>query len=64
MTETVVLAGATGRLGGQIARGLLDQPEARLLVRGGDANKRTALDPRSRAGPRSSRATAPREGSK
>lgn len=48
MTQTVLLAGATGMLGSQIARHLLDQPEARLrlLVRGGDAaHKRAALDP-------------------
>ena len=47
MTQTVLLAGATGMLGSQIARCLLDQPEARLrlLVRGGDAGKRAALDP-------------------
>ena len=48
MTQTVLLAGATGMLGSQIARHLLDQPRARvrLLVRGGDATqKRTALDP-------------------
>ena len=48
MTQTVLLAGATGMLGSQIARYLLDQPEARLrlLVRGGDAaDKRKALDP-------------------
>ena len=48
MTQTVLLAGATGMLGSQIARHLLDQPEARLrlLVRGGDATqKRAALDP-------------------
>lgn len=48
MSQTVLLAGATGMLGSQIARHLLDQREARLrlLVRGGDAaRKRTALDP-------------------
>ena len=48
MTQTVLLAGATGMLGSQIAHYLLDQPEARLrlLVRGGDAaKKRAALDP-------------------
>ena len=48
MTQAVLLAGATGMLGSQIARHLLDQPEARvrLLVRGGDtAGKRAALDP-------------------
>ena len=48
MTQTVLLAGATGMLGSQIARHLLDQPEARvrLLVRGADAvQKRVALDP-------------------
>ena len=47
MTTTVLLAGATGMLGSQIARHLLDQPDARLrlLVRGGDAGKRVALNP-------------------
>ncbi len=48
MTQTVLLAGATGMLGSQIARHLLDQPDARirLLVRGGDAaRKRASLDP-------------------
>ena len=48
MTQTVLLAGATGMLGSQIAHHLLNQPEARLrlLVRGGDAaKKRAALDP-------------------
>ena len=37
MTQTVLLAGATGMLGSEIAR--------RLLVRGGDAARRAALDP-------------------
>ena len=47
MTQTVLLAGATGMRGSRIARHLLDQPEAhlRLLVRGGDAAKRAALNP-------------------
>ncbi len=47
MIQTVLLAGATGMLGSQIARHLLDQPEARLrlLLRGGDAGKRAALGP-------------------
>lgn len=48
MTQTVLLAGATGMFGRQIAQQLLHQPEARvrLLVRGGDtADKRGALDP-------------------
>ncbi len=47
MTQTVLLAGATGMLGSQIARHLLDQPEARvrLLMRGRDAGKRAALNP-------------------
>lgn len=47
MTQTVLLAGATGMLGGQIAHQLLDRPETRvrLLVRGGNASdKRSALD--------------------
>ena len=49
MTQTVLLAGATGMLGSHIARHLLDLPEARvrLLVRSGeDLGKRAAvLDP-------------------
>ena len=47
MTQTVLLAGATGMLGSQIAHHLLDQPEARLrlLVRGGNPGKRAALGP-------------------
>lgn len=47
MTQTVLLAGATGMLGSHIARCLLDQPDARLrlLVRGGDAGKRATLNP-------------------
>lgn len=47
MTQTVFLAGATGRLGRRIARHPLDRPDARLRlpVRGGDAGKRVALDP-------------------
>ncbi len=48
MTQTILLAGATGMLGGQIAHQLLNQPEARvrLLIRGGDAaGKRAALAP-------------------
>ena len=46
--QTVLLAGATGMLGGQIARHLLDQPDARvrLLVRSPeDAKKQAALSP-------------------
>ncbi len=45
MTQTVLLAGATGMLGSQIALHLLDHPEARLrlLVRAGDAGKRRAM---------------------
>ena len=45
MTQTVLLAGATGMLGGRIAHHLLQQPDARirLLVRG-VASKREALD--------------------
>ena len=48
MTQTVLLAGATGMLGSQIARHLLDQPGARvrLLVRGAEAaGRRAVLDP-------------------
>ena len=47
MTQTVLLAGATGMLGSRIAHYLLHQPEARirLLVRAGDAGKRAALGP-------------------
>jgi uncharacterized protein YbjT (DUF2867 family) len=63
MTQTVLLAGATGRLGGKIAHQLLDRPEARvrLLVRGGNVpDKRSALDPLlMRGAPRSLRATSP-----
>ena len=48
MTQTVLLAGATGMLGGRIASHLLDQPDVRvrLLVRaGGAAAKQRALEP-------------------
>ena len=48
MTQTVLLAGATGMLGGQIASELLDQPRARvrLLVRGAQrAERQAALRP-------------------
>ena len=47
MTQTVLLAGATGMLGSRIAHHLLHQPEARvwLLARAGDAAKRAALGP-------------------
>lgn len=47
MTQTVLLAGATGMLGSRIAHHLLHQPETRirLLVRGGDTQKRAALGP-------------------
>ena len=47
MTQTVLLAGATGMLGGRIACRLLDEPDTRvrLLVRaGGAAAKGHALD--------------------
>lgn len=47
MTQTILLAGATGMLGDRIAFHLLDQPNARvrLLVRsGGDAAKRSGID--------------------
>lgn len=46
MTQNILLAGATGMLGSQIARRLLDQPEARvrLLLRSpNDADKKEAL---------------------
>ena len=46
--QTVLLAGATGRLGSHIARCLLDRPDARvrLLVRSpNDAKKQAALSP-------------------
>jgi uncharacterized protein YbjT (DUF2867 family) len=46
MTQTILLAGATGMLGSQIARQILDQPGARLrlLVRASDnAAKKDAL---------------------
>ena len=48
MTQTVLIAGATGMFGSHVADRLLDRPEARirLLVRGGDGpDKRAALDP-------------------
>ncbi|MEJ7710494.1 MAG: hypothetical protein WKF84_11660 [Pyrinomonadaceae bacterium] len=51
MTQTVLLAGATGMFGSQIARHLLDQPQARvrLLARGGEtADKRAAPRPAAR----------------
>ena len=46
MTQTILLAGATGMLGGRIAHYLLEQPDARvrLLVRD-IAGKKQALDP-------------------
>lgn len=46
MTQTILLAGATGMLGSRIAHHLLQQPEARirLLVRD-MTSKRAALDP-------------------
>ena len=46
MTQTILLVGATGMLGGRIADHLLDQPEARvrLLVRKA-AGKRALLEP-------------------
>ena len=46
--QTVLLAGATGMLGGHVARCLLDEPDARvrLLVRSpDDAKKQAALSP-------------------
>lgn len=48
MTQTILLAGATGMFGSQIARHLLDQPEARvrLLLRSSEnSKKRDALKP-------------------
>jgi uncharacterized protein YbjT (DUF2867 family) len=48
MTQNILLAGATGMLGSQIARQLLDQPDARvrlLLRSANDAAKRDALKP-------------------
>jgi uncharacterized protein YbjT (DUF2867 family) len=48
MTQTILLAGATGMLGGRIAHHLLNEPDGklRLLVRGGRNDKnRSALDP-------------------
>ncbi|KPC52311.1 NmrA-like family protein [Amantichitinum ursilacus] len=53
MTQTVLLAGATGMLGGRIAHHLLAQPDAkvRLLVRGGGSSKKqAALAPLLNAG--------------
>ena len=46
MTQHILLAGATGMLGSQIARQLLDQPDARvrLLLRSpNEAGKKDAL---------------------
>lgn len=45
MTQTVLLAGATGMLGSRIAHHLLDQPDARLrlLVRGEASSKRATV---------------------
>ena len=48
MTQTVLLAGATGMFGSQVAHHLLERPEARvrLLVRDGrDDKKRKAVEP-------------------
>ena len=48
MNQTLLLAGATGMLGSQIAHQLLNQPEARLRLlvrRGQDAKKRAVLEP-------------------
>ena len=46
MTQTVLLAGATGMLGGRIAHHLLHQPEARLRLLVRDASSKTdALQP-------------------
>ena len=48
MTQTVLLAGATGMFGGRVAHHLTERPDARvrLLVRGSrDAKKRDALEP-------------------
>ena len=48
MTQTILLAGATGIFGSQIARHLLNQPEARvrlLLRSSGDSKKKDALKP-------------------
>lgn len=48
MTQTILLAGATGMLGNRIAHHLISEPDAklRLLVRGGgDHSKRAALEP-------------------
>ena len=47
MTQTILLAGATGMFGSHVARHLLDRPDARLrlLLRSGDdAKKNKALD--------------------
>ena len=48
MTQTILLAGATGMFGGRVAHHLLERPESlvRLLVRGShDDSKRKALEP-------------------
>lgn len=48
MTQNILLVGATGMLGSQVARQLLDQPDARirlLLRSSNDASKKDALKP-------------------
>ena len=48
MTQNILLVGATGMLGSQVARQLLDQPDARirlLLRSSNDASKKDALRP-------------------
>lgn len=62
MTQTVLLAGATGMFGSHIARCFLDQRDARvrLLIRSSeDAKKKAALSRCSTVVPRSSKATWP-----
>ena len=51
MTQTILVAGATGMLGGRVAHYLLDQPDARvrLLVRKA-AGKKDVLDPMAAKG--------------
>lgn len=53
MTQTVLLAGATGMIGGRIAHHLLERPDARLrlLIRGGaDERKRATLNALAKRG--------------
>lgn len=52
MKQTVLIAGATGMLGGRVAHYLLESPEAhlRVLVRNANGKKRDAIKALSRQG--------------